>query len=137
MSKEGERVMNNRVNLDNSSGKSLGFQTIFIFSSPAHDPGSWKLLKCCKNVSPKPLKGIIFSQIKVLFEVKISKSSLFYDFLKYYLIFDYSQICFAEIFENPTTFSMSVPQLGTAQSRFFTLKIVFFNLTNSSLSIFK
>ena len=31
MRKEGERVMNNRVNLDNSSGKSLGFIQISFF----------------------------------------------------------------------------------------------------------
>ena len=32
--------MSNHVNLDNSSGKCLGFQTIFIFSNPGHNPSS-------------------------------------------------------------------------------------------------
>ena len=30
-----KRVMNDHVNSDNSSGKSLGYKTIFIFSNPA------------------------------------------------------------------------------------------------------
>ena len=36
MHKGRARVMNNHMNLDNSSGKSLVYETILVFSNPGH-----------------------------------------------------------------------------------------------------